>query len=64
MVMGVSGGNAARLGLARGDMIVSINRQNVGSVKELLQALNSSSSRRWLITVLRGKQVMNLMITI
>ena len=64
VVMGVSGGNAARLGLARGDMIVSINRQNVGSVKELLQALNSSSSRRWLITVLRGKQVMNLMITI
>lgn len=64
VVMKAEEGNAARLGLGQGDIIVGVNNEKIDSVKELLGRLKSDQTRRWGIQIQRGGQLMNLMITI
>ncbi len=47
------GSPAHRLGFQRGDIVVSINEQNVATSKEL-ERLTGSTQRMWQITIVRG----------
>ena len=52
-----NGSPAHRLGFRRGDVVVAINDQRVGSSKEL-ERLTKDQNRMWQITILRdGRQV-------
>ncbi|MEZ0262930.1 MAG: Do family serine endopeptidase [Alphaproteobacteria bacterium] len=64
VVLKADEGNAGRLGLGRGDILLGVNGEKINSVKELKDLLEDMNSRRWAIQVLRGEQVLNLMITI
>ncbi|MDE1150917.1 MAG: Do family serine endopeptidase [Micavibrio sp.] len=64
IVLAAESGNAARLGLARGDIILSVNGVVAGDVKTLQATLAAGSRGRWQIQVLRGTQVMNLLINL
>ncbi len=56
-------GNAARLGLRKGDVPLSVNGQDISSVDQLEKLLKSNSSKQWKIQLKRGGQVINLAIT-
>lgn len=64
VVMQADEGNAGRLGLSRGDIVLGVNGAKINTVTDLKQALDGQDSRRWRIQVLRGDQVMNLMVSI
>ena len=64
VVMEAGLGNAARVGLAPGDIILSVNNEKISSVKQLLGELQTREAQRWLIQIMRGAQVLNLMITL
>ncbi|MBI1215217.1 MAG: Do family serine endopeptidase [Alphaproteobacteria bacterium] len=57
-------GIAAQLGLSPGDIVVSVNGKKIDSVATLRDILSDRRTRRWQVQVLRGGQVMNLMITL
>lgn len=64
VVTEVTQGNAARIGLQPGDIILGVNNEKITSVKQLLGELQTSLERRWLLQVQRGREVMNLMVQI
>ena len=64
VVLKAETGNAARLGLARGDIILSVNGSTIGKVQDLKDVLSTSRTQRWLVQILRGEKVTNLMITL
>jgi Do/DeqQ family serine protease len=64
VVMKADEGLAARLGLQAGDILLGINGEHVDSVRQLRKYLDSAADRRWQMQVLRGQQVLNLMITL
>ncbi len=64
VVMTAQEGNAARLGLMHGDVILAINGEKVESVAALKKVLKSTNNKRWQVQMLRKGQVLNLMITI
>jgi S1-C subfamily serine protease len=54
VVMEITRGSVAhRLGFQRGDIVVSINEQNVATSKEL-ERVTGSTQRAWQITIIRG----------
>jgi len=63
VLLRVSGGAAARLGLARGDVLLSVNGSKVTSVRQLQKLLQADNVRQWQIQLQRGAQMMNLTIT-
>ncbi|MFH1158963.1 MAG: DegQ family serine endoprotease [Pseudomonadota bacterium] len=63
VILRAEGGNAARLGLGKGDILLSVNGEKVVSVDQLQKLLKSGGVRQWRIQVQRGGQVMNLVIT-
>jgi S1-C subfamily serine protease len=51
------GSPAHRLGFQRGDIVVSINEQNVATSKDLERA-TANANRMWQVTIIReGRQV-------
>ncbi|HYD17571.1 MAG TPA: DegQ family serine endoprotease [Patescibacteria group bacterium] len=64
IILEADSGNAARLGLTRGDIILSVNGDTIGNVQEVKDAMQARNTQRWAIQVLRGDRVMNLMITL
>jgi Do/DeqQ family serine protease len=52
---------AARFGVRRGDIIVAINNEKIGSVKQLVSVLELASGA-WRLSVERGGKVFNLVI--
>ncbi len=64
VVLKAETGNAARLGLTRGDIILSVNGSTIGKVQDLKDVLSTSRTQRWLVQILRGEKVTNLMITL
>ena len=52
---------AARLGVRRGDIVVAVNNENVGSVRQLVTVL-SVGGGTWRLSVERGGKVFNLAI--
>ncbi len=63
VIIKAEAGHAARL-LTKGDIILSVNGQKVRSVQGLLKILKSAQTRRWQVEIMRGNQVLNLMITL
>lgn len=57
-------GNAARLGVSPGDIIVGINGKDVASVKDLVKILAEQKSRQWQVQIQRGAQLLNVMVTL
>jgi Do/DeqQ family serine protease len=51
----VSGSSAQRLGLQRGDLVVSVNNAKIAKTRDL-ERIAGQASRRWSITILRGGQ--------
>jgi Do/DeqQ family serine protease len=51
----VSGSSAQRLGLQRGDLVVSVNSAKIAKTRDL-ERIAGQASRRWSITILRGGQ--------
>ena len=49
---------AAEAGLARGDIVVEVNRQAVHNTQEFQQAMSQVKSGSTLLLVNRGKQVL------
>ncbi len=64
VILTAESGNAARLGLTRGDIILSVNGDTIGSVQDVKDALKAQNTQRWMIQILRGDKVSNLMITL
>jgi serine protease Do len=64
VILSAESGNAKRLGLARGDIVLSVNGSTIGTVQSLKDVLKTTQTQRWLIQVLRGDKVSNLMITL
>ncbi|MBI3441228.1 MAG: Do family serine endopeptidase [Proteobacteria bacterium] len=62
VILGTEGGVAARLGLQRSDVILSVNREKVTSVGQL-KALLKSDRNGWQVQLQRSGQVINLTIT-
>jgi len=60
IVLEVKGGVAASLGIRKGDIISSINGQEVLSVKELLNMLKSNETHKWKALIQRGKSKITL----
>jgi serine protease Do len=52
------GAPAHRLGLQPGDVLLRLNDREVGSVRQLVQALDRGS-RGWVVTIRRGDRVLN-----
>ena len=63
VVIGVQGGTAARLGLGKGDILLSINGEKVASVKQLQKLLKADNLTHWQVQFQRGSRVMNLTIS-
>jgi len=63
VILGAEGGNAAQLGLGKGDILLSVNGEKVVSVNQLQKLLKSGNVRQWRIQIQRGGQVMNLVIS-
>lgn len=61
VVMRAEKGNAARLGLRQGDIVLSINGINISSVAELKKTLQEKA-RAWQVQIQRGQQVLNLIV--
>ncbi|MDI1226269.1 MAG: Do family serine endopeptidase [bacterium] len=64
VIMSADSGNAKRLGLGRGDIVLSVNGTTTGTVQSLKDVLKTQVTQRWLIQILRGDKVSNLMITL
>jgi serine protease Do len=56
-------GNATRLGMQRGDVILSLNGKKITSVKQLGKLLKSHEGRQWLIDIQRGGQNISLSVS-
>ncbi len=63
VVLKAESGVAARLGLQRGDIILTINGQKITSVDELQRLLKSGNVRQWQLQIQRGEQVISLAIS-
>jgi len=61
VILNAGGGNAATLGLQRGDIILTVNGKKISSVDQLQSVLNVSG-RQWQVQFQRGGQVLNLTI--
>lgn len=57
-------GIAAQLGIAAGDIVVAVNGRKIDSVATLKDVLQDTRRHRWQLQLLRGGQVMNVMITL
>jgi serine protease Do len=64
VVMKAGEGYAAQLGVQEGDILLAVNGKKINSVDQLRDLLDNATSRRWMMQVMRGSQVMNLAITI
>lgn len=64
VIMKTETGNAKQLGLTRGDVILSVNGDTIGNVQDLKDVLKTAQTQRWMIQILRGDKVSNLMITL
>jgi serine protease Do len=62
VVLKADEGNAARLGLKRGDLVISVNGKKTDTVSALKEVLNRES-QRWQIQLMRGEQLLSLTIT-
>ena len=55
-------GNAARLGIEEGDIILSVNENKIDSVSGLKSALRQAA-RRWQMQILRDGRVLNMVVS-
>lgn len=62
VILAIKGGNAARLGIQPGDIIVSINKEAISSVKFLNNYLKNKELSRWSAVIQRGARTINLTI--
>ncbi len=62
VILRAEGGSAARLGLRKGDILISVNGDKVVSVAQLRKLLKSKNVRRWRVQIQRGNQMINLSI--
>ena len=62
VILKAEGGKAARLGLGKGDILISVNGKKVVSVAQLRKLLKSKNVRRWRVQIQRGNQMINLSI--
>jgi serine protease Do len=53
-------GNAAQLGLTKGDIILAVNGEKVTSVGQLKKSLSQKSGKSWKMQLQRGAEVLNL----
>lgn len=60
VVLEVKGGDAANLGIQKGDIVLSVNGQKVTSVKRLLGILKPADTRKWTLQLQRGAQTINV----
>ena len=63
VVLNAKGVTAARLGLQKGDVIVSINGKKIKAVKDLKSILADERVTRWNLQIQRGEQVVNVTVT-
>ena len=63
VIVRVEGGNAARLGLQRGDIVISLNGDKVAAVKQLQKLLKSNSGAQWRFELQRGGKTINLTVS-
>lgn len=61
IVVEVAGGNAARLGIAKGDVIRQINKTEITSAAQAAKLLGNTDVLKWQITIQRGRELLNLM---
>jgi serine protease Do len=63
VILKAEGGNAARLGLQKSDIILSVNGEKVTAVDQLKKLLDAGNAGQWQVQLQRGARVMNLTIT-
>jgi S1-C subfamily serine protease len=63
VVYKVQGGVAARIGLQRGDIPLSLNGEKITSVSQLKILLENESAARWQIQLRRAGQTLNMTIS-
>jgi serine protease Do len=61
IIISVEGGNAAALGVQKGDLLLQINGNAVTSAKQAAKMLANQKISKWQITLQRGSQLLNLM---
>lgn len=61
IVVNVENGNAATLGVRRGDILRQINKTNVNSANQAAELLSDQKIKKWQITIQRGTQLLNIM---
>lgn len=64
VVLNPGTGNAARLGITPGDIVLGVNGAEVKSVRQLVNLLSQQKNRRWQVQLQRGGQMLNLVITL
>lgn len=60
IVTEVENGNAAALGVQKGDVLKQINGTEISSAKQAEKLLTQKNIRKWQLTVQRGGQVLNI----
>lgn len=63
VILKLENGPAARLGLARADIILAINGKKITSVDQLQDMLKSTGMRQWQIKIQRDKRVIEMTIS-
>ena len=60
VISAMAGGIAASVGLQPGDIILAINKKQVNSVADVLAEVQGKRLQRWVLQILRGRQVLTL----